>query len=280
MNSPDIEMTTAASGDEEKELLTYVILSCDKYSDLWNPHVALLNKNWGDRTCRAVLVSDKPTDRQLERVDIIVAPSDSYPRRIEKACQLIKTKYILLVNDDYLLTKSIDDRLVREKLHQADANKIDFLSFFHNPRYCGRKFDGIEDFHYLRLELNHYQVNLYPALWTTSALLKTTVGDNTPWFYEVSLTKNMAEQGALCVSCSTKTFPIMDTVRKGHFLHKPYRYLMKNRLYSGTREVISYREEWAIGSRRFFIRIMPRWLFKLIKKIAVKRGKQYFSGNE
>jgi len=272
--------TIESAYDEERELMTFVFFSCEKYSDLWEANVTLLNKNWEARTCRTLLVTDKPTDKKLDRVEILVVEDDSYAKRFKGACENIKTKFILMSMDDYLITKPIDDKAIRERLHQVVVNDIDYLTLFYNFRHCGKHFPGVHDFRYLHLEYNHYQINLYPAFWKVASLAKTTETNLSPWLYEVSLTKNMADQGALCLACTKDIFPIMDTVRKGHFLHKPYRYLKKNKLYSGTRGVISYKEEWNIALRTFGTQIMPRWMFKWIKSIALKHGKHYFSGNE
>ena len=38
--------------------LTVLILSCDRYSDLWDGHVKMLRKHWTGRCERAVIVSE------------------------------------------------------------------------------------------------------------------------------------------------------------------------------------------------------------------------------
>ena len=43
--------------------ITMLISSCDAYSDLWDGHVELLNRNWPGRDFRVLLVTDKPTDK-------------------------------------------------------------------------------------------------------------------------------------------------------------------------------------------------------------------------
>ena len=56
-----------------KDKMTLVINSCDKFSDLWDEHVRILNENWSDREVETLLVTDRPTDRKLERVRIFSA---------------------------------------------------------------------------------------------------------------------------------------------------------------------------------------------------------------
>ena len=53
--------------------LTLLIHSCDKFSDLWDVHIKLLNQSWGDRNIRTIVLTDKPTDHKLPGVEIIAS---------------------------------------------------------------------------------------------------------------------------------------------------------------------------------------------------------------
>ena len=50
-----------------------IISTCDKFSDLWDAHILLLNQNWADRNVETFLVTDKPTDRTFENVTVVAA---------------------------------------------------------------------------------------------------------------------------------------------------------------------------------------------------------------
>ena len=52
---------------------TVVISTCDKFSDLWDAHILLLNQNWPDRNVMTFLVTDKPTERKYDSVTIVAA---------------------------------------------------------------------------------------------------------------------------------------------------------------------------------------------------------------
>lgn len=43
--------------------MTMLILSCDKFSDLWDGHIKLLEKNWPDRDMDTIIVTDAPSHR-------------------------------------------------------------------------------------------------------------------------------------------------------------------------------------------------------------------------
>ena len=53
-----------------KDKLTMVIQTCDKFSDLWEGHFKLLNKNWADRQIDTLLVTDEATANEIiEKLD-------------------------------------------------------------------------------------------------------------------------------------------------------------------------------------------------------------------
>ena len=53
--------------------LTLLIHSCNKFSDLWETHSVLLNRNWEKRDVHTMIVSDIPNDKRLKNIDIYFA---------------------------------------------------------------------------------------------------------------------------------------------------------------------------------------------------------------
>ena len=51
--------------------MTMLILSCDKFSDLWDGHIKLLEQNWPDRDMETYIVTDAPTDKKYTGIRII-----------------------------------------------------------------------------------------------------------------------------------------------------------------------------------------------------------------
>lgn len=122
-----------------------------------------------------------------------------------------------------------------------------------------------------------YALNLYPAIWDVD-FLKRTIKDNmSPWLYEVSLTKTALEEDAKCMASLAGTFDILDVVRKGKVLHKAQRYFKKNNINIGNRSSISYFTEIKLFILDVISWYTPRWLFKIIKKLARKCGMTFYS---
>lgn len=256
--------------------LTLLIHSCDKFSDLWDAHAHLLNKNWADRNVRTLLVSDKQVEKKLDNIELHFAGEGTeLSERTEYAVKLINTEYILITLDDYFVVNSIDSTQINRLLDIMDAEQLDYIRLFNNPN-SHKKFKNYKKTYEISLDSN-YQVNLYQGIWRKTFVEKTIGKKMNAWQYEVSLTGIAKELNAKCALSKGKEFEILDVVRKGKLLHKANRYLKKNNLYQGPRQVISYREEIRIFIFSTGKKILPKWLAIKVKEYLRKRGHQFYS---
>ena len=108
-----------------------IVSTCDKFSDLWDANLLLLNQNWADRNAETFLVTDKPTDRTFENVTVVAAGEDAeITERLRAVLPLIKTEYILFTLDDYFLTEKISTQAVNEDIQIMNKHRIDYLRLF------------------------------------------------------------------------------------------------------------------------------------------------------
>ena len=79
---------------------TLLIHSCDKFSDLWEAHVKLLNKNWPDRNCPTYILTDSNNEQTFKNVEVLSAGDNKeITERIKYALNYIDTEYILVTLD-------------------------------------------------------------------------------------------------------------------------------------------------------------------------------------
>lgn len=259
-----------------KDKLTLMIHSCDKFSDLWDSHVQLLNQNWDDRNIDTLLVTDKETKKSYNDIYVLSAGIGmELPDRTSIALQYIKTEYILVTLDDYFLTKKISTEKIEDLISIMDKEKLDYMRLFPIPN-SREKMRGYKSLYNIDLNGN-YKINLYPGLWRKSFIEKTLKESLNAWQYEVSLTKTARDVGAKCAMSKGKEFEILDVVRKGQLLHKANRYLKKHNLYNGSRTVISLRQEIKLDIMFYGKEILPNSLIKWIKRQMIKRGHHYYS---
>ena len=151
-----------------KEKLTLVINSCDKFSDLWENHIDILNKSWPDREAETLLVTDKDTTASFEGVEIFSAgEKKEYPQRMAAALPRIKTEYILITLDDYFPIKKIENWRLERLIEIMDAEKLDYIRLFADPN-SRKPFKKYKKLYEIPLDVN-YAVNLYQGIWRRDA---------------------------------------------------------------------------------------------------------------
>jgi len=259
-----------------KDKLTMVIQTCDKFSDLWEGHFKLLNKNWEDRQIETLLVTDEKTDRKFDKVKVFSAGSGLHmPGRMKEAIDEIKTEYVLLTLDDYFPINKIDAHKIYRLIEIMEKENLDYIRLF-KGRMKRIKYDGYEELYKVDLN-NDYAVNLYRGIWRKDFLAETVKPKMDIWLYEVSLTYTAREYGARCAMSDNGEFKTLDVVRKGKLLNKAADYLEKHDLYHGDRERISIKEEIRIYIFTLGKRLLPKKLEEPVKTILRKFGFKFFS---
>ena len=261
--------------------MTMLILSCDKYSDLWDGHVSQLEKFWGDRGFQTYIVTDKPTEKHYENVSIVSAGEElEFSERIAFALQHVQTEYVFITLDDYFLVEKIDSDKITFLLEMMNKENVDYVRLFKHPKKSqGKRLSGYKKLYTIKTE-RVYSVNLYSGIWRKSFMLKTFQKPRNAWKYEVSLAKTATTENAKCIVSLRKEFKILDVVRKGKILNKAHRYFKRHGVYYGDREVCSRWYEFKLGARTLFGRCMPDFVVNWARKIMIKRGHHFYSQDQ
>lgn len=257
-----------------------IISTCDKFSDLWEANIKLLEKNWGDRGVETFLVTDKPTDRHFSNVKIIAAGEGTeITERLAAATEIIKTDYVVFLLDDYFLYKKIDTAKIDYCMSAMEKENFDYLRLytFINAKYFKEKIKGYSDIYRVTTDAR-YNINLYPCGLSLKFLKETLKGEvRNAWQYEVSLTKIGDAVGAKCALLNPNAMDMLDVVRKGKLIRKAKRYLDRNGLYNGNRPVLGIFTTLKLGTIYKLKVILPRSLTNFIRRVLKKCGKKFYS---
>lgn len=257
--------------------LTMLISSCDKFLDLWDGHIELLNKNWVNRNFDTYLLTDKETDKSYENVAIISAGTEKeFSERLAIALEKIKTEYVFITLDDYFLIKPVSNKTISKLLNIMKNEGVDYLRLYHRPK--SKKGDELQKYPnmYKVIPNNIYSVNLYAGIWKKSFLESTIKEKKNIWQYEVSLAERAKEYGANCMSSHNNEFVILDVVRKGKILRKANRYFKKYGIYYGNRQVRTIYEELSLGIKTWTNRLLPNKVKNFIRFIMAKFGYHFY----
>ncbi len=257
--------------------VSLLISTCNKFSDLWDLHIEFLKKNWVGELWKVYMVTDCPTDKQYENVEIIVADGGlDFPARIKYALDFIDTDYVLLTLDDYFLIEKTYAEKLDYLAERAKKEQIDYLLLYDRRYLNPKKYEDIESLRSIDLN-ERYSVNLYPAIWNKSFLKNSVKEDLSPWQYEPTLTKYAKEANGNCMFSHNGVFDILDVIRKGKLLHKAKRYLKKNGFELPERPTVSYFTEIKLEVMAQISWHAPKWLFHLLKKTAKAFGMKFYN---
>jgi len=262
-------METATNIKESSFAL--LIFSCDKFSDLWEAHITLLNKYWPNRKCKTYIVTDKVSSQKFDNIEIVACGDDTeMSDRVKFICSQIKEEYVLVTLDDYFPDGEFKEEKFESLVEFLKDNNGDYLRIFCNPKK--EKRIKITNNIYKIMKIERYSINLYPALWKKDFFYSTVEQKLNAWEFEVSLSKQAVILNAtpFVYPNYREIFPFMDTVRKGKILRKAWKKLKKLDIYHGNRPIRTRREETKLAIQTFISKHTPNFLLKFMKKIMRK----------
>lgn len=107
--------------------ITFLVSSCDKYSDLWDPFFTSLFRQWKNISFDVVLVSNYKvyTDERVRTIKL--GEDEAYADNLRRALSKIDTEWILLWLDDVILNRSVDEKKFQTILDQVNYFGADFV---------------------------------------------------------------------------------------------------------------------------------------------------------
>ena len=166
----------------KKEDVAIVVVSFDKYSDIWDVFETCINRFWGNRPYSTYLITNekKPS---YEGISVITTgKEESWSVRVNRALEKIKEKYLILLLEDYLIDEMVDNEFLQNTLIYVEQNNMDYFRIAPIPRIHGRA----NEFHAIQIKDQVlYGVNLQAAIWRKE-YLKSIVskGSFNAWEFE------------------------------------------------------------------------------------------------
>ena len=258
--------------------LTMLILSCDKFSDLWDAHVHHLEKYWPDRKMPTFIITDKKRPTDYDHVEVLAFEgAEEWSGRLKEAVRLVKTEYVFITLDDYFVIEPVSTDRISVYIDMMKRYNIDYLRLFVEPRKSiGKPVENEKALFWIDTDVV-YSLNLYAGIWRKSFLENTFKESLNAWQYEVKLARRARENNAHCAMTKERVFPFLDVVRKGKLLRRAARYLKSTGILFKDREINSFSYELQIQIRRIIIEYMPQWAVNRLRSIMIKLGHRYFS---
>lgn len=179
--------------------LAILMLSCDKYSDLWDDFFNLKERFWPDCPYHCYLATDTK-EYHREGVDVIhFGKIRTWSICATKAIEQIKEPYIALFLEDAFIYKTIDTSIIEENLNLFIENKMDFLTMERNRMEKTLTTDNQIAPHIWRINRHRkYGIDTSAAIWGKEFLLKALEKEDcNAWQFEVNYCREAESEEGL-----------------------------------------------------------------------------------
>lgn len=183
----------------KSEELSIIVVSCDKYSDLWDDMFNLLDRFWPNRPYETYLATDT---LQYNREGVTVINFGNIREWMvcaRKAIEKINTPFVLFLMEDYFVVREVQNDIIEEDLNLMKKNKIDFLNIHCKPYFLYEK-----DFEFLNDNLikipRHlrYGLDTAAAIWNREFFIKQlSKEDGNAWRFEAMLVEQAKTEEGL-----------------------------------------------------------------------------------
>lgn len=264
-------------------MFSVVVVSCDKYKELWTPFFSLWEKYWTDRAADVVIVTDELQVENLpERVENLCCGKDiSFSGKIRYALEKVREEYVLFLLDDFFLKEVCDNTQLNKIVEYMQRNKVDYCRLIDIPKTLPK------NKLYVEIPENlPYGVNLQMGIWKKNTLKRCLEGQElNPWELEVSLWKNggygkrvLSKAKKVCFH--GKSYSICHGLIKGKYFYSAKKFLVKERLWNESKQkfdTISFSNEL-----KYIILQKIKWNIPLTVRNAIKWvlslfGKKFYS---
>jgi hypothetical protein len=239
-----------------KATFAVLVVSCDRYSDLWAPFFHLLDRFWPRRPGPVYLVTNTKEPRFAGVSVISVGPDESWSETLKRALSCVEEDYVLLWLEDLFLCGHVDDHQVEKVLQWVEVARPSHVRF--NPterpyapysRLVGRVPPGAP-----------YRTTTVLSLWKKDVLSALLLRSENPWQFEL-LGSYRSDAYEDFYSTHYRCFPVINGVIRGKWQPSALRRLrtLGAPTDPGARPMMNRRE----AARFAFLTIRAR-LFKLV----------------
>ncbi len=230
---------------DNKDIMAMLVLSCDKYSDLWDDFFNLRDKFWPDCPYKWYVVTESK-DYSREGVEIIKCGSDlNWAGRFRKAVIYANTPYIGLYLEDYFISETVDTRIIERLLQIMEENNVTLINtsdvFYRSINQPNKQYFAE---HLIKIPNNMmYGISTESAIWEKNYLLEK-IGDKdySAWQFEIDrCNEARSEKGFGGLNLCDERMPfhvsIDPVVIQGKFYPRAKKYFKKKGY-----EILSQRE--------------------------------------
>ncbi|HZQ51634.1 MAG TPA: hypothetical protein VFB14_05520 [Bryobacteraceae bacterium] len=205
-----------------------LVVSCDRYSDLWQPFFSQFWRYWPDCPFPVYLGLNQERYRDA-RVRVIQAGEDrSWSSNLRSFLNQTDSTYVLLLLEDFFLSKAVQTGEVLRHLGALDALHGTMLRLVPNPP-PNTRISAYSSFGSIHPSAP-YRVSAQAAIWKRTGLLDVLDDRENPWEFESNATarSRLYRDGFFC--SYRPLLPYRHVVERGEWFWSAARFYKKQNI--------------------------------------------------
>jgi len=171
-----------------------LVVSCDRYSDLWDPFFGIFWRRWPDCPFQVNLVANIMKYSHPRVTTVTIGEDIGWGAGLIEALSQLSSEYVIIFLEDFFLEKLVDTAEVLRLTEIAVENRVGCLRLTPNPR-PSLKVVGHQNLGWI-LPGDPYRVSTQVALWRIDTLVSVVKPVFSPWDFELKgslLSTNLIE---------------------------------------------------------------------------------------
>jgi len=218
--------------------LAILVLSCDKYADIWDAFFMDFYKKWPNNNYPVYLLSNNKIYEGYGVRSICVGEDVTWSANLKAALSKIEEKNILTVFDDLFITEGIRIKRIDEMIRVFQEENMNYLRLNPLPPPTGEKYKAIGVVRKGEL----YRSSAVFSIWKKQVLLDILDEKENAWQFEIT-GSTRTDKYDKWYSCLDTLFPYLNLIIKGKYDPRVYHVLKEQGIeLPDSRELMSRRE--------------------------------------
>jgi hypothetical protein len=241
--------------------ISFVVISCDRYKDLWQPFFSSYEKYWSELPFKVYMISNHENYNSEKVTTIKIGEDLSYTENLINGIEQIDSKWILLWLEDCIPSKRIDINLFNDVISKAiNNNNLGYLKLSNDlPLVYETNDSGL--FGNIPKGVR-YRSAVGMSLYRKDVLNKLLVPGENAWETDKSAVSDSLDEEFCALSKKFFAKPLMpyvNTVIKGKWSRAALDFLQKE----GFGDLIKLREKESLKGY-LYIKLFYLWSLLLV----------------
>lgn len=162
-------------------LYSVLVLSCDKYSWLWDPFFKRFNYFWPDKAVKIYILTNYKKCNHSNITTVAIGEDLNWSENLLKCIDKINEKYIFVTFEDVFLNASVDKNYFEKIKKFIVDNEVEYVNTKANP--LPKSSGHHKDLTLLKVGM-HYRASLANAFWRKDILRDLLRLGESPWEFE------------------------------------------------------------------------------------------------